>query len=70
MCPFEKISLNKEFYWSPVTLLVYDHFIRIWTEKKSQLNESFIKFITIKALDTLYLLFLDTYLSICKNKSK
>jgi hypothetical protein len=54
MCLFLKISLNEECYWSPVTLLVHDHFLRIWTEKKSQLNESFIKLITIKALDTLY----------------
>jgi hypothetical protein len=43
MCPFVKISLNEVCYWSPVTLLVHDHFLRTWNENKSQLNESFIK---------------------------
>jgi hypothetical protein len=43
MCPFVKISLNEECYLAQVTLLVHDHFLRIWTENKCQLNESFIK---------------------------
>jgi hypothetical protein len=43
MCPFVKISLNEECYWSPVTLFVHVHFLRMWTENISQLNESFIK---------------------------
>jgi hypothetical protein len=43
MCPFIKISLNEVNYWSPVTLLVHDHFLRIWNENICQLNESFIK---------------------------
>jgi hypothetical protein len=43
MCPFVKIGLNEECDWCPVTLLVHDHFLRIWTENKSQLNKSFIK---------------------------
>ncbi len=42
MCPFAKISLNEECYPSPVTLLVHDHFLRIWTENKCQLNENFV----------------------------
>jgi hypothetical protein len=49
MCPFVKISLNEECYLAQVTLLVHDHFLRTWNENKSQLNESFIKWITIKA---------------------
>jgi hypothetical protein len=43
MCPFVKISLNAECYWSPVTLLVHDHFLRTWNENKYQLNEKLYK---------------------------
>jgi hypothetical protein len=43
MCLFVKISLNEECYLFPVTLSVYDHFLKTWNENKSQLNESFIK---------------------------
>jgi hypothetical protein len=42
MCPNIKISLNEECYLSQVTLLVHDHFLRIWNENKYQLNISFI----------------------------
>jgi hypothetical protein len=43
MCPFIKISLNEVCYWSPVTLLVHDHFLRIWNENKCHLNEKLCK---------------------------
>jgi hypothetical protein len=43
MCPFIKISLNEVCYLSQVTLLVHDHFLRIWNENKCHLNEKLYK---------------------------